>query len=132
MNLLSNARFIYFSHCTLLFIKNELETITYFLKIKKFWKSLESKIYSYFSRNVIFICLCLHMLVTFAKTFMVSKILRDFFFSLVHVKFFSNQKTQEMLVGNLYFNPLELVFYEGGKKLAENKFCLVVRLTMFS
>lgn len=37
-----------------------------------------------------------------------------------------------MLVGKLYFNPLELVFYEGDKKIAENKFCLVVRLTMFS
>lgn len=63
-------------------------------------------------------------------TFMVSKIFRDFF-SLVHLKFFRNKKNQEMLVDKLCFNPLELVFYKGDKKIAENKFCLVVRLTMF-
>lgn len=36
-----------------------------------------------------------------------------------------------MLVDKLCFNPPELVFYKGDKKIAENKFCLVVRLTMF-
>lgn len=36
-----------------------------------------------------------------------------------------------MLVGKLCFNPHELVFYKSDKKIVENKFCLVVRLTMF-